>query len=447
MKGSVSKSCGCRDEAGKRLGAKCPKLRSSRHGSWGFVVDLPAGADGKRRQQRRGGFPTQDAAQTALDDLRSRLGEGGTVNDRQTTGEWLEAWLASKRALRASTRRSYRQHLDLYLIPHLGHVPLERLRAEHVAAMFNAIEATNVDRERPVGKATVQRIRATLRAALSAAVRQQRIRVNPAAFVELPSGDRPRPLVWTVERVAQWQRERDRLATEAKETGAPLRVPVRPSPVMVWTPQQTGQFLDGAADDRLYALYHLIAFRGLRRGEAVGAAWTDLDLDAGLLHVRSQIVQLGWATETGAPKSDAGERVVPLDDETVIVLRAHRARQLEERMAWGPAWTDSGLVFTKEDGSPLHPAYVTSHFEHLASKAGLPPIRLHDLRHGAASLTYLATKDLKAVQALLGHSQFSITADTYTSLFAEAEREAAEAVARLVPRRRVSGGADDPVRA
>jgi hypothetical protein len=99
----------------------------------------------------------------------------------------------------------------------------------------------------------------------------------------------------------------------------------------------------------------------------------------------------------------------------------------------------TGYAFTREDGSPIHPDYISRHFEYLIRHADVPPIRLHDLRHGAASLTYRATKDLKAVQALLGHSQISITADTYTSLFEETEREAAEAVAALVPRAGGSG--------
>ena len=116
------------------------------------------------------------------------------------------------------------------------------------------------------------------------------------------------------------------------------------------------------------------------------------------------------------------------------MLQAWRARQRQERRAWGAAWADSGAVFTREDGAPLHPGYLTGRFERLARRAGLPPIRLHDLRHGAASLTYRAARDLKAVQALLGHTQISLTADVYTLLFEDAEREAAEAAAALVPR-------------
>lgn len=153
----------------------------------------------------------------------------------------------------------------------------------------------------------------------------------------------------------------------------------------VWTAEQTGAFLDHAAADRLYALYHRVAFRGLRRGEAVGLPWVDVDLDGALLTVSQQIVQVGWATEEEAPKTSSGVRSVALDAETVAVLRAQRILQSAERLRCGPAWTDTGLVFTREDGRAVHPDFVTRHFERLVRAADLPPIRLHDLRHGAAT--------------------------------------------------------------
>jgi integrase len=118
----------------------------------------------------------------------------------------------------------------------------------------------------------------------------------------------------------------------------------------------------------------------------------------------------------------------------VTVLRRHRARQSGERQAWGTAWVDTGLVFTREDGSALHPEFVTRRFERLAREAGLPPIRLHDLRHGAATLALAGGADLKTVSEMLGHSTITITADTYASVLPEVAHRAAEAAARLVPR-------------
>jgi integrase len=154
-------------------------------------------------------------------------------------------------------------------------------------------------------------------------------------------------------------------------------------------------------DGRLYPLYHLIAFRGLGRGEAAGLHWPDVDLDRALLGVTTQVVQLGWGNEEGAPKGNAGERLIPLDATTVQVLGDWRERQSGELKLLGYLPVVTGYVFTREDGRPIHPDDIARHFEWLVNRAGVPPVRLHDLRHGAASLTYLATKDLKAVQSLL----------------------------------------------
>ena len=140
---------------------------------------------------------------------------------------------------------------------------------------------------------------------------------------------------------------------------------------------------------------------GLRRDEAIGLAWAEVDLDQGVAFVR----------QTGSgdgPKSEAGARAVPLPAVVVQALRAWRAQQATDRLAWGRDWTDNGLTFTKEDGTPVPGQWVSTRFEALAFRAGLPPIRLHDLRHGAASLAKASGADSKYIAALLGHARSSI---------------------------------------
>ena len=175
---------------------------------------------------------------------------------------------------------------------------------------------------------------------------------------------------------------------------------------------------------------------------------------AALSTIRWQITQLGWDPVQGAPKSDAGERTVALDAETVTDLAAWRREQGKEEEAAGDAWADSGFEFTDELGSPLHPAAVTDAFHMLAYLAGLPPIRLHDLRHGAATLLLAAGHDMKVVQETLGLSSITIAADTYTSVLPELARRSAEDVAALIRpagqapakpgRRRAAGAARKP---
>ena len=434
-RGAISKRCGCTavvDGRRRQLGSACPRLRRSdgswnpRHGTWAFVVSIQRW-DGGREQIRRSGFRSQGDAQRELDAVRDKARRGATVTDL-TVGGYLEEWLTAKTDVAATTRRSYAGHLHNHLLPQLRAVRLDALRVAHVAEALAEAE---------VSDATRQRIRATLRSALNDAVRQGLILVNPAALVKLPAGKRPKALVWTDERVEHWRAAQARLRAagplaagraELEEAAQP------PSSVMVWTPAQLGAFLDAAHEDRLYALWHLIAHRGLRRGEACGLGWQDVDLGAGLAAIRRQLVQLGWEVIETAPKSEAGHRDIALDAGTVAALRAHRKQQLAERLAWGEAWVDSGKVFTRENGEQLHPAAVTSRFHAIVAAADLPPIRLHDLRHGAASLMLAAGVPMKVVQETLGHSSSTLTADTYTSVFSKVAVEAAEAAAAIVPR-------------
>jgi integrase len=290
--------------------------------------------------------------------------------------------------------------------------------ARLLAARTNTKQA-----RRPLTPNRVRSVHATVRSALNAAVKRRKIAHNPALFVELERVRRPRALVWTDERVAQWQRDRR-----------------RPSPVMVWTPKQTGAFLDAVADDRLYALWHLIAFRGFRRSEAVWLSWVDVDLDAATAAVRAGS-QLDW----DGPKSDASERSVALDPGTVAVLWTHRKAQHELRLQWGAGWTETGLVFTHEDGRALTPDGVSQRFDRLVARHEIPPIRLHDLRHVAATLALTAGVDIKVVSEQLGHSTTQITRDIYLSVMPQVAQAAAEATAAIVPRAAKSANVHDSV--
>ena len=201
-----------------------------------------------------------------------------------------------------------------------------------------------------------------------------------------------------------------------------------------WTPTQTGQFLDAIADDELYALFHLVALRGLRRGEACGLRWEDVDLVRRTLTVAIQLTQSEGQIEESEPKSDAGNREIALDADTVDVLMRHRREQRKAQLRAGAAWADSGRVFTRATGEWIPPNWLSDHFDRLVSRVGVPPIRLHDLRHGAATIALAAGAEMKVVQDMLGHSSITLTSDTYTTVLPEVARAAAEAAARMIPR-------------
>jgi len=156
--------------------------------------------------------------------------------------------------------------------------------------------------------------------------------------------------------------------------------------VATWTGPEVAQFLELVAEDRLVGLWTLLATSGMRRGEAVGLRWADVDLDGASVSIRQSLVPAGYGRVVlSSPKTARGRRNIDLDGQTVAVLRRHRARQLTERLAW-PWWVDTGLVFVREDGTALHPDSVSQLFNRHQRAAGLRRIRLHDLRHGWATL-------------------------------------------------------------
>ncbi|MFD9950750.1 tyrosine-type recombinase/integrase [Nonomuraea sp. NPDC059023] len=155
-------------------------------------------------------------------------------------------------------------------------------------------------------------------------------------------------------------------------------------------------------------------------------------ISANWIGIHWQITQLGWNPIQGTPKTDASDREIAVDAESMTWLKQHERRQARERLAAGPDWVESGFVFTDEIGRPLHPQYVTDRFYAICYQAGLPPIRLHDLRHLAATAMLAAGADAVLVQKALGHRTASFTRDTYISVYPEAAAAGAEATAALL---------------
>ncbi|WP_214108300.1 tyrosine-type recombinase/integrase [Acrocarpospora catenulata] len=403
----VYKRCGCTGQRGR-----CPRLIDEGHGSWYFAVQLQ-GLSGWRERFRRGGYASAGEAEQVGRQLIAAE-EGGPIGAGCTMAQWLRCWLATVQGIRPRTRQGYADHVRLHLVPALGRVRLSELSLRDVRRMFTALAGRRTRYGRPLAAASLERIRATLRAALNEAVREGLIDSNPARAVRLPAAPRPRAQVWTERRVAAW-----------KATGE------RPT-VAVWTIPQLVAVLDGVREDALFPLWWLAALRELRRGELAGLRWMDLSLETGELSVAQQLVHVGGKLVAFPPKSVAGRRTVALDPQTVRLLRRHEHDRRAEMTRRGQAWDDMGYVFTRQDGSPVAPDYLTYQFHKLVDKSGLPPVRLHDLRHGAVTIALAAHVDLPVVQGQIGHASIVLTADTYTSVLPELHHQAARATARLV---------------
>lgn len=366
--------------------------------SWSYVVDVGESASGRRRQQWRSGFATKREAEGALAEVVQRINAGSFVEpSKQTVAQFLEEWLASiASSVRPSTYATYAMLCRKHLSPRLGAIPLQRVSV----AQLNDLYAMLLEDGRRDGKGglsprTVRYIHGTIRKALAEAVRWGRLPRNVADLASPP---------------------------RARTTSQPV----------TWAAQELRAFLEHVRGDRLYPLYHLAATTGLRRGEVLGARWRDLDLENGRLAVSQTVISVDYHIKFSTPKTARGRRSVAIDTETVRVLREHRKRQLEERLALGGYAEDLGLVFCAFDGRPIHPSNLSKWFAKLVARAGVPRIRFHDLRHTHATLALAAGIHPKVVSERLGHSSVSITLDTYSHAIPAMEAEAAERVAAIV---------------
>ncbi len=379
--------------------------------SWTYWIDVGKDADGKRKQETKGGFLTKRAADEAMREVLVKLARNEHARpSKETLAEFLRRWLPSAKArIRPSTFAMYDSLCEKQVIPALGGVKLQNL----TAARLNTFYADLLDHgrrfagrgqrraaPRPTTRAglsatTVRAIHGVMRHALSDAVRWGDLLRNPAEHATPPKKDTPEMRTWTAE--------------------------------------QARAFLESISYDRLYAAYALALTTGLRRGELLGLAWRDVDLEAAWLNVRRTVITVNRSVQFSTPKTSAGRRSVALDAGMVELLRQHRLRQLKERHDLGlAAQQPDDLVFASIEGEPLHPEAFSDAFGRLAKAAGLPRIRLHDLRHTAATLLLAAGVHPKVVQERLGHSSVSITLDLYSHTVPSLQEEAASKLGALV---------------
>jgi len=357
-------------------------------GRWSGALSYVDRSGVRKRHVEYG--PTQKDVRDKLRAARDRLDGGAPVRDAKVTlAVYVEQWIATTLAAsdrKGSTKQLYAGLARTHLCPApLGALPLDRLRASDVEAL--------VHRKRRDGKAgsTVRQIYTVLRAVLDTAVRDDLLARNPAAVVKRPAVER---------------REAHYLTAEQVRT-----------------------LVAGIAEDRLRALYLLLLGTGLRRGEALAAGWDDLDLEGGQIRVRGTLSRIGGELVITEPKTDKSRRVVPIPQPVLVELRAHRVRQLQERLHAGSEWREHGLVFCSHTGTPLDPRNALRSLQAIAVRVGLPGVGLHTLRHSAASALISAGVHMKVVQEVLGHSSYAITADVYAHVGVTQQRDAADRLA------------------
>lgn len=392
--------------AGRRANHEGSIYQRESDGKWCASVTLPGG-------QRKVIYGrTREEVSRKLIKLLGSVQDGQPVrtDERLTVGAYLDRWLeeAVQPRVRRRTYDFYEGHVRLYLKPPLGRVRLTQLTVLQVQAMLNGLQ----DRVSP---RTVQYARATLRTALNRAIKWGLLARNVAALADPPAAPR---------------HEIEPLSVDEARTL--LAAAVRPRPGLL-----------GEHGHRLAHLLVVALSTGLRSGELLGLRWGDVDLERGALSVRASLERLPRRTRPQeaqgaedawrltAPKSDRARRTLPLTMGARAALVAQKRAVTRMRVLCGPRWCEQpggergGFVFPSTVGTPLSHRNVYREYQALLAEAGLPPKRFHDLRHTCASFLQASGADLRTVMAVLGHSQISHTADTYTHLLPAVLDEAA----------------------
>ncbi|MGY5048197.1 site-specific integrase [Streptomyces sp. 900105755] len=306
--------------------------------------------------------------------------------------EWLPYWL--EEYIRPNRKRTtyvkYEMHVRLYLVPLLGSRRLESLTTANVRQMLSKVTAQS-------SAATAKEAHRVLRTAITAACRDELISRNVVQLVPAPR--------------------------------------VEPRELRPWSPDETLTFLEAARTDPLYTAFVLAVALGLRRGEILGLQWKDVDLDRRTLTVRTTLNRGGKELYLDTTKNRRA-RVIPIPLMCVAPLRWQRMRQAERRAAAGADWHESDHVFTTRSGRPIEPRNLYRSFLRISESAKLPKVRLHDTRHGCASLLFAAGVAPRTVMEILGHSQIAVTMNVYTHVSDDHRREAMGHMDRLLKRRR-----------
>jgi integrase len=380
------------------------------HKLWRVRYDLPLGADGQRRQRSESGFTRRKDAHQALRDRLGKVEQGMvTVASSVTLTVYLREWLAGI-SVKPNTLADYSRSAEAKVIPRLGGVKLQHLTAEHLDGLYRELERRGTragrcgvargpkwegtcrehdcspERHGGLKPKSVRNVHIMLHAALRDAVERGHVLRNVADLAHPPTARQARSKV---------ARER------------------------VWSPAQIRTFLAAAEPELLHPLFFLIATTGMRREEPCSLDLGDLDLATATVTVRSA-------------KSEAGERMIALDAQTVAVLRRWLATRKQLRLASGPAWQESGRLFCDEQGQPCKPDRVYRRLVAVAAKAQLPAASPHTLRHSYATAALRAGVPVHVVSARLGHADPAVTLQIYSHVLAGDDSTAAQATATAI---------------
>lgn len=368
----------------KRRGNNEGSIYKRKDGRWCAQVSI----HGKRKYKYG---KTQRECRLWIKEIQNQVDGGLTFNTTKlTVGEYLKKWLVEiKPNIREKTWIQYKQTIHNHLLPTLGSIRLWDVKPDLIQRFYSQkIDAG-------IGLHTLRMVHAVLHAALARAVKWSYITRNPAAVVDKPKV--PRKEMSTLDSL------------------------------------EVNQLLHVAHDSRYEALYYLAVTTGMRQGELLGLQWPDLDWSTSTLAIQRQLQRIsGKGLVFTEPKSKTSKRNVILGSYVITKLEQRLQALQTERLFAGDRWTELDLIFSTSIGTPVDPRSLLRDFHGILSRAGLPRIRFHDLRHTAASLMLQEGIHVKVVQERLGHSSITLTLDTYSHVLPGLQQEAAQRLDDLI---------------
>ena len=364
-------------------------IRLRADGRWEATLTL-ATMGGRRRRKSYFGKTRLEAGRKLTAGLKAQADNLPLVSERLTVKAFLGQWLEAKRpSLRPESFRRYREMCQLHIIPEIGRKPLAKLTPGDAQTLYARIRAKGLS------GTTLSLLHGVLHKALGDAARWGLVVRNVTDLVDAPKRSTPE--------------------------------------MRTLTPEEATRLLFAAKGDPLEAFYTVALTCGLRLGELQALRWKDVGLDRRRLQVTATLQGVENGTPILAePKTAMSKREVHLSEMAVQTLRAHRGRQLEQRLLLGGLWQDHGLVFANAFGRPLDGNNIrTRSFARLLERAGLPPMRFHSLRHAAATILMAEGVPVKVISEMLGHADITTTLRIYSHVLPSMQEQAAGTWDRL----------------
>jgi len=353
-----------------------------------FLVRIFLGRDanGKRKYHNHTVHGTKKDAEKYRNQKLRELDIGEFVEpSKELFKDHVDRWLEQvvKHRVREKTYQDYKRRLELYIFPSLAEVTLSQVTPDVIQEIYSNML------ERGLSSRSVRYVHTILKNSLNQAVKWGKIYRNPCDLVDLPR-------------------------LETKE-------------MHVLSPDEAVRFLEATVYSRFKALFSLLITTGMRPGEALALKWPDINLDKGKVTVNKTLTRVkgrGWKLEE--PKTTKSRRTIPIPEDVVKDLKEHRAAQAEHKLQV-EAYHDHGFVFASETGEPMSETNLSRRdFKRVLKQAGLPDIRLYDLRHTCATLLLAAGENPKIVSERLGHTDITLTLGTYSHVLPDMQEEATE---------------------